>query len=156
MNTIFFLSTSNSTTEEHTFKTTTAGGREMIISVTASKDITAKAVLADVQQSFPPGTQIEPKVSSPGFGGALLLCFFGWILLGGIFMIGLMVSDAAGFVNWLGLGDPTTWPDWLPMIGGLTLQAGLVRLWLLLGLVGFIAFNWLWRAAAKREKSKQG
>ena len=147
MSTIIMMP-SRPTTQNHVFKSLTADGREMVITVTAAVDISAEAVLADVRRTFPSGTKIEPaKDEYFGFGEAMLAWIGVLILLGVVFFLGAVVSEAAGFIS-MGY-DPTTWPDWLPLVGNQTVAAGLVRVWLLAVPVVLFVFLGTWASQNK-------
>lgn len=152
MSTVVIMPVSQSSTVTHQFKTTTASGREMILTVTAMRDTSSKAVLEDVRKSFPPDTKIELYDDPVGFGTVVFVCVMAWMLSGAACAIGAIVADMAGLVSIMPVdGSPSTWPTWFPLVGGLNAGPGLVRLWMVLGIALLGLMSLLYLADRKRE-----
>ncbi|MBB5546599.1 hypothetical protein [Paraburkholderia fungorum] len=152
MSTIVIMPVSQSSTVEHQFRTTTVGGRELILTVTAMRDTSHKAVLEDVKKSLHPGAKIEPYDEPIGFGSVLFFWVIAWGLSGAACVVGAIIADMAGLVNMAPVfGSPSTWPTWLPLVGGLNVGPGLVRLWLVFGPALLAFMSWSWLADGKRD-----
>lgn len=155
MSTVIVPAASQPTTKDHCFRMITKGGREAIVTVTAMRDITPEAVLADVRQSLAPDAELKPyPCENPfgfwfGFWSVLGMFLFLWVVAGLLTLLGAMVCDVAGFITLDSVeGVASLWPSWVPLAGGLHVVPGLTRLWLLVGgiIVGFLC------AAAFLEK----
>lgn len=150
MNTVVVMPVSESPTRSHEFKAVTIGGREMLISVTAMKDMSEAAVLNDVRKSLAEGVEVSQHDEPVGIGTAFFIWIIACAITALVMFFGYMVATMAGLIS-NGFSAPTMWPDWVPMVGGLLAGTGLVRIWMLCGLVLAFLFLWLWKQENKRD-----
>ncbi|MBB4866826.1 hypothetical protein HNP46_005733 [Pseudomonas nitritireducens] len=128
-----------SSTVEHSFTGVTAGGRRFDVTVTASRDIVAAAVLDDLRKSDL--SQVEYASDDGMWPGSYLgrmgVMFIGYLVLAVLCLMAYIALGMAGVIETFGI-EKSRFPEWMPLFWGCTAGEGITRV--MLALFPFLIF----------------